>query len=180
MALAGGPGGVVDRRDTGVGVPQSDVTTLRQDISALHREARTDPGADAAVQHPDVHAAAPQQPPRPRGRDRIVVVVDDDQVAVVHPPASGGVLQVRQSRERVPADLGVPGLGKLALEVDVDGAGQVPRDVGGSPLRRIQSPPHIEQAHRTPRIDLGREFVSVDEQGHTPSLRTSAPAVAAG
>jgi len=54
----------------------------------------------------------------------------------------------------------------------------VPGEVGRAPFWRVQPPAHIEEANAATRVELGRELVSTDEQGHAMSFANGSLAVA--
>ena len=170
-------GGVVDRRDPWVDVEQMHRARLGHAVTDLERQSCGHPGPDPAIEHPDVDSPAAQEPPCARRRDGIVVVVRDDEVAVVDPPATRGLLEAVHRREGIASALGVPADGQIGLQIDVDRPGQVPGDVRGPALRSVQAPAHVEDAHRPVSGEFCGEFVRVDQVGHRTSVPPSVDAL---
>ena len=107
------------------------------------------------------------------------VVVRDDDLAVAEPPPPGRGLQRVARRERMPpvARVAAP-LGELAVEVDVDGTGQVPVEVRGPAFGLVEPPAHVEQSDVAAVIQQRGQLGRRDQRGIPPCNRDAAAAAA--
>jgi hypothetical protein len=149
----------------------------------LERMPRRGPGPEPTVEHP--HVAEPgvaQQPPRSR-RGLVPEVVHDHRgVAVAQAPRAHGLGERRLRRQRVPPTAGHRVVGEVVVEVDVDGAGDMPCQECRSSVGHGERPAHVEHDRAGVRpcgplvVEATGEVVGGDEdrhgrRGHQGSLR---------
>ena len=122
----------------------------------LDRSGRGRPGAEPAVEHPDLGVAeVAQQPPGARRGGRVGVVVHHDELPVAHAGPAHSRLEAGGRRHRVPA-AGPRRGGEVLVQVDEGGAGYVPRRVKLAAGRAPEPPADVEQRDRAPGSRSGR------------------------
>ena len=135
------------------------------------------PRGQRPVEHPhvlDTHVA--QQPPRAARGKAVPVVIDDNGVTVIDPPAACCSLKIIDARQGMAAVARFAVARELGLKIDVHGTGNVPRLIERQPVWNAQTPAHIENANGLAStccvVEQRGEFMNGDERVRHPKLRS--------
>jgi hypothetical protein len=144
-----------------LGVREREVARLDVRLPRLARVPVLQPGGPPAVEDAYVRVAVvAQQPPRPRRRSALPVVIDHDRAVGAHTGPAHGCLEPLLVGQRVPAAL-ARRVSQVAVEVDVRRAGDVTRPVLLQAGRTTHDVTDVEHGDA---IEVGGQLVRADER----------------